>query len=429
MSSRPRLTLGLILAVALAARVAVVLASPDYRPLFDSADYVRHAVSLASGDGYPQSAFTASASPSAFRPPVYPYLLGATQFVFGEVETAGRLVGAIFGVLAVLLVYLIAQRLWERRTALVAAAVAAVFPGMALLSGTLIAEPPFIAIELAAVLFALYFRARPAELRWAVAAGVCCGLAALTRSNGVLVAIPVAWGVWVARPHFSRRALLAPVAVAAATLLTVAPWALRNSLVFERPVGFNVQTGFGLAGTYNEEAYERDGHRATWIPPRYTGRYAPLYERADLDEAELDAELRRQAIDWALDHPRYVAETTVLNALRMFELTGEHPIGFEANRAQLAFSPTEARVEQLSVYVLVLLAIVGFAVMARMPRERRPPLFIWLVPLLCVAAALPVIGSTRYRTVAYPFLVLAAAPALVAGADRLSGRRRQTADA
>jgi hypothetical protein len=213
------------------------------------------------------------------------------------------------------------------------------------------------------------------------------------------------------------------VAVAAA-LLTVAPWAIRNSLTFDRPVGFNVQTGFALAGIYNETAYNRDGYPATWTPPQETERYGALYRRADLDEAELDAQVRHRALDWALDHPRYVVKATVYNALRMFELKHEHPFGLAANRAQLAYSRTEARIERASFYLLFLLAIGGFAAMARLPRERRPPAFVWAVPLLTVLAVFPVIGSTRYRVVAYPFLALAAAPALVAGADRLTARRR-----
>jgi len=243
-----RRVLGLILAVALAARVAVVLLSPDYRPLFDAADYVRHAVSIGSGHGFPDSVLTSAQSPSAFRPPSYPYLLGGIYAVFGEVDTAGRLAGALLGVLAVWLVYLIARHVWQDQTALVAAAVAAVFPGLVLLNQALISEPLFVVAELAAVLFALRARAAGGDLRWAALAGLSCGLAALTRSNGIFLVIPIAFGVWALRPRFSRRALAAPAVAVAAGLLAVAPWAMRNTLVFDRLTGFNLQSGFALAG-------------------------------------------------------------------------------------------------------------------------------------------------------------------------------------
>ena len=422
MTARPKLALGLILAVALIARLAVILASPEYSPAFDSADYVRHAESIGSGDGYPESVFTAAESPSAFRPPVYPYLLGGVHAIFGEVEDAGRVAGALLGVLVVLLIYLVAVRLFDTRIALAAAAAAAVFPGLVLMSGALVTEPAFLVLELAAVLAVLEARARGSNLRWAAAAGVCCGLAALTRSNGMLLVIPVVVGLMVARPLLSRAAL-APAAVAvAAAVLVVVPWAVRNTVEFDHLTGPNVQTGFGLAGTYNGTAYERDGYRSVWFPAQFTGQYRPLFERTDLDEAELDSELRAEALDWARDHPRYIVETTVLSALRMFELIEEHPAGVDANRAQLALDDTEAAVETASFWLLSLFAIAGAVSIRRMPRERRPPFFVWLVPILCVIVVFPIIGSMRYRTVAYPFLVLAAAPALVAAADRLTGR-------
>jgi 4-amino-4-deoxy-L-arabinose transferase-like glycosyltransferase len=424
MSARPKLVLAVVLAIALAVRVAVVVASPDYRPYYDSGDYVRHAVSIGSGHGFPDSVFTASESPSAFRPPLYPYLLGGVYLVFGEVTTAGRLAGALFGVLAVLLVYLVARRLWDDRTGLVAAALAAVFPGLFLLTGALITEPVYLAIELAAVLFALHSRARGGDLRWAAAAGACCGLAALTRSNGMLLLLPIAFGLLVLRPRLSRAALAPPAVAVAVTFLVVAPWAVRNSLAFDRPVGFNGQTGFGLAGIYNDLAYDRDGYRGTWTPPQLSDRYRPLYDRRDLDEVELDAELRRRAVDWAADHPGYVLEASAYNGLRMLELVHEHPFGFRANRLQMGLGSTAARVERASFYLLALLALAGLVAIRRMPPGRRPPLFVWAIPLLTVVAAFPIIGSTRYRTVAYPFLVLAAAPALVAGADRVTARRR-----
>lgn len=427
MSGPKNVALAVILAVALVARVAVVLMSPDYMPLYDAADYVRHAVSIGGGHGFPDSVLTPVDSPSAFRPPLYPYLLGGIYAVFGEVETAGRLAGALLGVAAVALVYLIAREVWSQRTALVAAGIAAVFPGLVLLNEALISEPLFLVAELGAVLLALRARKAGGSLGWAAAAGLCCGLAALTRSNGILIVLPIAAGVWVVRPRFSRRGLAAPVVAVAVALLAVLPWAVRNSLVFDRVIGFNAQTGFGLAGTYNEDAYEEEGHRAAWILPRLTERYGPLYARTDLDEVELDSKLRREAIEYALDNPRYTIEATFYNGLRMFELAGAPSKAFAANRAQMAQGETEARVDQIALYVLALLAIAGLVLTARLPRQRRLPLFAWTVPVLITIVVFPIIGSTRYRTVIYPFLAIAAAPALVAANDRLRARRRAVA--
>ena len=117
---------------------------------------------------------------------------------------------------AVLLLYLIAKRIWGRRVGLVAAALAAVFPPLAAQPRPALGIALFIVFTLAAILCVLNFRRSGGLLRWAVAA-VLCGLAALTRNTGVALALAVAIGVWTARPRWSLGALAAP-AVALAPL-------------------------------------------------------------------------------------------------------------------------------------------------------------------------------------------------------------------
>ena len=424
MTGRSRLALALILTAALFANVALVLHTRSYQPVWDSADYVRHAVSIAHGDGYPDSRVTASPSQTAFRPPAYPYLLGAVFAVSGDSFTAGRLLTALLDVAIVLLIFLIARELWDVRHGLAAAAAAAVFPAFFLLSGALNTESLFVVIELGAVLLALRSRARGGDLRLAAGAGALCGLATLTRSNGLLLVIPIALGVWVLRPRFSRPALMAPAVAVLFAALTAAPWAVRNTLTFDRVMGVNGQSGIALAGIYNEAAQDHGGYRASWVQPSSVPRYEPVYRRRDLNEAELDSHLRHQALDWAVHRPGYMAESTWLNGLRMFGLARDYPGLVQANRDQLGFSANAAHIEAASFYLLALLALAGVLTTRRWPRERRIPGFVWLVPVLLVLAAAPILGLTRYRVPLYPFLLLAAAPAIVACADRLRSPRR-----
>src|SRR3954462_11644940 len=71
-----------ILAVALLARVVVLIATPDFTPIFDAADYPRPGASIAAGDGYPASRLEPG-SPTAFRPPFYPVTLAVVQKLGG----------------------------------------------------------------------------------------------------------------------------------------------------------------------------------------------------------------------------------------------------------------------------------------------------------------------------------------------------------
>ena len=404
-----------ILVLALIVRLAVIVATPTYEPSYDSGDYDRHATAIAAGTGYPDSVFAAAGGPTAFRPPVYPYLLGGVYVVAGEHGIlAGRVLGALFGVLVVGLLYLLAAELLGSRAGLIAAALAAFWPPLFLLNAALVTEPLFLALVLAAVLLTL--RYRKDHSLWAVAAGgACCGLAALTRSNGLLLFVAIGVGlVFFSGLRPRRGDLLATATLAIAALLTVAPWTIRNAQTFDRFVPITSQTGFALAGTYNSEAEDFPAYRATWILPTVTARYGPLYERRDLDEVALDQALLDGALAYALDHPAYVLEATALNTLRTFELVPQDPASALANARQLGLSPRAALLERVSFYLLAALAVIGVIVMRRCPAGQAVPWFVWLVPALLVVAALPILGSPRYRAPLYPFVVLAATGAVVA---------------
>src|SRR6266540_937570 len=194
MRGRPSTALLLILGLALLTRVAVIVATPDYQPQFDAADYDRHAVSIADGHGYPGPQSGDPTQPTAFRPPLYPVALAAVHLLGGG-WTAGRVLGALLGVATVLLVFVISRRLWGPRIAVVTSAIVAVFPPLVILSATLLSESLFLPLMLGAVLVVLEYR-DDRRLRWALLAGVLCGLAALTRTNGVLLVVAAGLGVW-----------------------------------------------------------------------------------------------------------------------------------------------------------------------------------------------------------------------------------------
>jgi len=202
---------GLILVVvALIVRVALIAATHDYLPAYDAVDYDRHARSIAAGDGYPGPLILLNQdSPSAFRPPLYPYALAAAYKLAPGTLTAGRLLGALLGSIAVLLTFLVADRLFGAAAARAGGALAAVFPPLVALSGALTVESLFIPLELGVVLAVLHYSRSGREIRWALVAGILCGLAALTRANGFLLALPLVIGLVAARGRTGVRSSLA----------------------------------------------------------------------------------------------------------------------------------------------------------------------------------------------------------------------------
>jgi 4-amino-4-deoxy-L-arabinose transferase-like glycosyltransferase len=404
-----------VVAVALFVRIGVVVADDGYVPQQDAWDYQRHALSIAGWDGYPDSYYVADKGPSALRAPGYPFFLGAIYVVSGDNVTLGRLANAVLGALAVLLIYLIAKRIWARRVALLAAAGAAVFPPLVLLSKELLSEPLFIALELGMVLAVLEFRGSR-QTRWAVLAGVLAGLAALTRNPGPALAIPLLVGLWVGRPRWSWTAARVPALALLCAVLVVFPWTVRNAVEFGRFVPVTSGTGFATSGTYNQLSYEDEEHPASWRTPLIVPEFTPLFAASGIDEGTLDTSLREEATSFARAHPLYVLEVSGRNLLRMFEIEGGSVIGFYGEEVTTRGIGSDTPLgERIGLGIAVWLAALGVYAIWRSRRQGssgRPlpwgPLFLWLVPILLLAVSIPINGLPRQRTPIDPFLLILA---------------------
>ncbi len=424
-----------LIVIALVLRSAAVLSDTGYRPTNDAFDYDRHARSIAGGDGFPPSGYLIEPGPSALRPPGYPFFLGGVYALSGDSKTAGRFANVALGALAVLLTFLIARSIWGRRVALVGAGLVAVFPPLVLLSRDLLSESLFLSLELAAVFCVVAFRRSGAALRFAAAAGALCGLAALTRNPGAILVLPMALGVWTLRPALRPRALLPPALVVLCAALVILPWTLRNAVEFGRFVPVSTGSGFALAGTYSGVSLNDHSNAAAWRTPQAVPEYAPLFLTPGIDEATLDATLRREALSFASGHPGYVAEAVGVNLLRMFEFLGGSVVTLAGHPLeQRGIGSADPPVEQFALVPAVLLALAGMLAIARARRPAREsggrrfargPVFLWLVPILTVLSAAPVAGLPRYRVPADPFLLILGAIAIVWAWEGLEGRRGQ----
>jgi 4-amino-4-deoxy-L-arabinose transferase-like glycosyltransferase len=400
-----------IVLVALALRVALVLATPHFAPREDSVVYDSGAVSLANtGHFFPGSLPTLHRGATAFYPPLFQLALAGVYKIVGTGSThtrweAGRLFEALLGAAVVLLVYMIAARLWRPRMALVAAGLAAVSPPLVMVgSSSLLSESLFIPLVLAAALAALHFREDP-RMRWAAAAGVLIGAAALTRANGVFLVIPVGLLVWVKRPRFSPRGLSPPLAMLAATIVVLVPWTIRNAQAFHRFVPLDTGTGYTLDGTFNATVQTKE-HRfpAMWVMPQ--AHVQQLYA-ADphSNEASVSAHLTSEALGYIGAHPGSVLKTLYWNTVRMLDLTPS---------VERFFAPYEVYpiwLAMLSVYsfwALIPLCIAG----AFFRDARAAPRPFWGMPLALYLSGVLVLGLTRGRSPLDPFLLMLAAIAL-----------------
>jgi 4-amino-4-deoxy-L-arabinose transferase-like glycosyltransferase len=398
---RPRLLVTVLLLTALCLRLGAVAATPDLDTRGgDVADYDRHGRSLAAGHGYPDSVIAPAGGPTALRPPAYPFFLGGIYAITSNSVDAARIAQALVGTVTVALIGLLALRLWGRREALAALALAAVYPPLIAFGSSLLSEALFIPFALGALLCILEHR-RDQHDRWAIAAGILIGLAALTRANGLLLLIPTVLGLWTLRPRLSRRAAAAPAIALLAAILTVAPWTIRNALVLDEFVPVSLQAGYTLAGTYNDESRDDSTFPGAWrIPQR---AYYPNADRRPFEEPELDRELRRLVRGYVGDHPGYVLEVAYRNTLRIFDL-GEREYA-RRTYAEESIEPWLGDLSRVGAILILILAVAGAFTQA----ARRVPLWFWLAPALFWTVVFAA-GFNRYRAPLDPFLLLLAAP-------------------
>jgi 4-amino-4-deoxy-L-arabinose transferase-like glycosyltransferase len=378
---RSRIWWGL-LAVALLLRAAIVRVTPGYTPIHDDHSYLIHAVALVRTGAYPLFLSHGIETPTAYRAPGFPVVLAIARAVLGSGLLGARLVQVLVATLGVALVGIVAHQIWGLRTALAATALAALSPLLVVYSGSLISEPLFVALELGALACALEAHGRP---RWAIAAGVLGGAAALTRPAGlaVLIALALCAG--------GRRAALLVVCVGA---LTIAPWTIRNAEVLHAFVPISTEAGNTLAGTYNAKS-AGDG---LWRDPRLADLYPRERARTIGDGPATDAILTRAVIHYIADHPLQPLKVAWFNAGR---LSGLAPTSFATHSLDTVSLPdTSAPAVRLGLVLMTALAIAGVFTRA----ARRAPPGWWVAAGLVLAATLLVNAEQRFAVPVQAFL-------------------------
>jgi hypothetical protein len=309
-----RLGLILIVAVALLARLAVIV--PDFGRLDDPDNYLVLARALAEGRG-----FALNGRPTAYRPPLYPLFLAPLVATFGS-RIAWGIAGLhlLLGAGTVLLTATAARR-WGLSTGrtLLAAAIVAGDPVL-VAQGHLVMTETLAACLMAGALAAL----AEGNPRGAARGGVWLGLGTLCRPSALPVAVLIIAAAGIAGPGAwpvrGRRAL----AVALAFLATLAPWALRNARLFGEPVWTTTHGGYTLALANNPVYYAEVVNGppgVVWMGPNQQ-RWFTAMDRAvrGLSEPEADRRFRALALRMLAEQPRDFARASAARLGRFWSV-------------------------------------------------------------------------------------------------------------
>ena len=238
-----RTSLPLIVGIALFVRLAWILLGHTYR-IKTTDDHFgfgwemgRIASSLAAGHGF-SNPFGGSTGPTAWEPPLYPYLIYFVFTLFGVYSKASAIallaINSVCSALTCIPIFLIARRIFSEKVALGSAWAWALLPNVIFWCTRWIWETSLSALILATIFWiALTLEDRDGWLPW-IAFGGMWGVAALN-STSLLSFLPAAglWA-WYRRARDGKRSLAGVILAALVFAACVSPWLIRNYQTFGR---------------------------------------------------------------------------------------------------------------------------------------------------------------------------------------------------
>jgi len=381
--------------------------------------YVRVAHNVLKGRGFASEFWPHSHAPTALHAPLTVLLLLPASLVQPFGYTAQRATMALIGALTVVVLAYVGRELAGPRVGVVAAVLAAVYPGLWVNDLVATSESPAALLVAVVLLLALRYRRAP-RTGTLVLLGLSIGLLTLDRGElsvlGLLLAVPAIVAVARTSALPIRTGVRALLVVGVLALAVVTPWSVYNQVRFHQTVLISTDLGQTLVGANCPESY--------YGPlTGYDGRYcfysvllAEIAAHPKANEAAADSYFRREAIHYATSHWERWPVVAGMRELWLWSLWRPGWTVFMSG-VYLGRPRWIAWSQIVAFWLLTPLALYGF-VLARRRRIRVAP----LVTLVAFTAAigLVVVGHLRYRVPAELAWVLLAAIAL----DRLVLGRR-----
>jgi len=295
----------LLFLIGLASSVFVIRAG-NALPYVDEQHYWKLAHGLSHGKGFVN--INDNGEPTAFRPPAYPFLLAAFQFVSSE-PILPKFGNVVFLLAASWLLADFARTFSSSPTSAPLCLLLLVFfPIFQYTCGTLYPQ------VFGSFLFvlSLFLLVRFRDRSWATfLSGFVYGLLILAISSFLLI-LPVVlvYIGWPGGGEPSRRRGIQVATFAAVVCATLAPWVIRNSLCFHRFIPVSTNSGLMLILGNSENTTPNAG------PTADISKYKDATE--GMTEVETDAFLRRNAVRWVLQNPGKSVPLYLLKTLNNF---------------------------------------------------------------------------------------------------------------
>jgi len=346
--------------------------------------------------------------PSAYWPVGTAAVYAGLYSVFGFNYIAIAMFNVVLSCGIVALTIWLCRLLFDQTTALIAGGLMAVWPTQIAYVTVLASELPFTFLVLLG--FVVWFSPQfPAFLR-ALLSGLVFGAAAYFRP--IVLFLPIV--AWISSvPNWRKLCNELPIVVLAMALMfaTIAPWSVRNTVLFGHFVTVSTNGGGNLWMGNN---------------PAATGYYMHPRETPGLNEYERDKALGEEAIKYIIAEPAAFVLRTIKKALLLHvsETIAIHwnASGISRQLGERAELPLKM-VTQTYWTIVMVLALTGTAMMIReggpLSTISNPVILTW--SYFTAVYAITVV-SDRYHLPSHPFIAMLAALAIVAAARKVQAR-------
>ena len=258
--------------------------------------------SIALGEGF-SNPYGGNSGPSAWEPPLYPYLIGGVFKIFGVYTYASAWVllsiNSLFAALTTIPVFLIAHRSFGARVGVWSARAWALNPYVWYWSIHWIWDTTFTPLILALIFWVSLEMEQWPDWRGWMLFGILWGVGAL--ANPAMLAFLPFCGLWIWWRR-SRRGLpsLGGVVLSSVVFfLVLSPWLVRNYEVFGRFVF--IRDDFGLQFRLGNNQFS-DGMLFASLQPNLNPSEFDRFRQ--MGEIAYEADCRRVAFDWIREHPQ-----------------------------------------------------------------------------------------------------------------------------
>lgn len=371
---------------------------------FDSQTYFNLARSLVTDHRY-VSPFYPGQPRTALFPPGLPVLLAVLRLA--GVTTYGHAAYAlsVIGAMSAITIALVGGRLFGWRVGATAGILAACYPMFILADGAMMSEGPFLLLVSVTMLLCLRAKSSTGLWPWFIM-GIPIGLAALTRSDGLLLLPFLGFLAAVMRGGRVRDIVLRSALAGLIPVLLVAAWVVRNQIEvgYPVPIGVNSWTAIGGANcdsTYHGELLGSWDSHCLHLADR---------QRQGLGEVSGGIVTRDDAERYVRAH---LSRLPVVLAAREGRTFGLYQPWREL-RAEAFFESRDYTVSKWGYYMylaLVPLAVAGGWLSRHRLGRRKVILLCGPIAMVFVTSLIGY-GNQRFRIAAEPTLVLFAAVAL-----------------